>query len=67
MTQLLSLFSFIFDKRTKSRNVEKPSTANVLHTVKLIKHSVLNLYDAWIEARLERANFYNKHRHISSY
>jgi hypothetical protein len=67
MTQLLSLFSFIFDKRSKSENVEKPTTANVLQTVKLIKHSVLNLYDAWTEARLERANFYNKHRHISSY
>ena len=67
MTQLLSLFSFIFDKRSKSKNVEKPTTANVLQTVKLTKDSVLNLYDAWIEARLERANFYNKHRHISSY
>ena len=67
MTQLLSLFSFIFDKRSKSENVEKPTTANVLQTVKLVKYSVLNLYDAWTEARLERANFYNKHRHISSY
>jgi hypothetical protein len=67
MTQLLSLFSFIFDKRSKSKNVKKPTTANVLQTVKIIKDSALNLYDAWIEARLERANFYNKHRHISSY
>lgn len=67
MTQLLSLFSFIFDNRSKSKNVEKPITANDLQTVNLIKDSVLNLYDAWIEARLERADYYNKHRHISSY
>ena len=50
MTQLLSLFGFIFDNRNKSKNLEKPITAKGLQTVKRIKHSVLNLYDAWIEA-----------------
>jgi hypothetical protein len=64
MTQLLSLFSFIFDNRSKSKNLEKPTTAKVLQTVTFIKHSVLNLYDAWIEARLEQAKYYSKHHHI---
>lgn len=67
MTQLLSLFGFIFDNRNKSKNLEKLITAKVLETVKLIKYSILNLYDAWIEARLELTNYNNKHRHISSY
>lgn len=64
MTQLLSLFSFIFDNRSKSKNLKKPATARVLQTVKLINDSVLNLYDAWIEARLEQAKYYSKHHHI---
>jgi hypothetical protein len=64
MTQLLSLFGFIFDNRNKSKNLEKPITAKGLQTVKRIKYSVLNLYDAWIEARLEQTKYYNQHRHI---
>ena len=64
MTQLLSLLNQIFGNQTKSNDLEQSSPATGLQTVKTIKHAFLDVYDAWIEARLEQAKHYNKHNHI---
>jgi hypothetical protein len=64
MTQLLSLLNQVFGNQTKSNDLEQSSPATGLQTVKAIKKAFLDVYDAWIEARLEQAKHYNKHSHI---
>ena len=61
MTQLMSLFSHVFGNQTKSYGLEQSSLSKGLQA---IKNALSDLYDAWIEARLEQAKYYNKHSHI---
>jgi len=61
MTQLMSLFNQVFGNQTKSYGLEQSSLSKGLQA---IKHALSDLYDAWIEARLEQAKYYNKHSHI---
>ena len=64
MTQLFSLFNQVFGNQAKSHDLEKFTPSVGLQAIKAIKHALLNLHDAWIEARLEQAKNYNKHSHI---
>jgi hypothetical protein len=64
MTQLLSLFNQVFGSQPKSNDLEKYATPKGLQAFKSIKQASLELYDAWIEARLEQAKYYSKHSHI---
>jgi hypothetical protein len=61
MTQLMSLFNQVFGNQTKSYGLEQSSPSKSLQ---VIKNTLSDLYDAWIEARLEQAKYYNKHNHI---
>ena len=64
MTQLLSLFNQVLGNQTKSNALEQSTPSGGFQAVKAIKVAFLDIYDAWIEARLEQAKHYNKHNHI---
>jgi hypothetical protein len=64
MTQLLSLFNQVFGNQSISSDLEKYISSKGLQALKIIQQAFLNLYDAWIEARLEQAKYYSKHSHI---
>jgi len=64
MTQLLSLFNQVLGNQTKSNALEQSTPSESFQAVKAIKVAFLDIYDAWIEARLEQAKHYNKHNHI---
>ena len=62
MTQLLSLFNCAFGNQHKSGDLEQ--FAKNQNYISSIKKGLSDLVDAWIEARSEQANYYNKHSHI---
>jgi len=64
MTQLLSLFNQVLGNQTKRNALEQSTSSEGFQAVKAIKVAFLDIYDAWIEARLEQAKHYNKHNHI---
>ncbi|OWS68970.1 hypothetical protein [Polynucleobacter campilacus] len=64
MAQLLSLLNHVFSNQTKGNNLEQSLPSKGLQAVKTIKDAFIDLYDAWIEARLQQAKYYNKHHHI---
>ena len=64
MTQLLSLLNQVYGNQTKSNDSEQSMPLKDLQAVKSIKDTFLDIYDAWIEARLEQAKHYSKHSHI---
>ena len=57
----MSLFNQVFGNQTKSYGLEQSSPSKSLQ---VIKNALSDLYDAWIEARLEQAKYYNKQSHI---
>ena len=64
MTQLLSLLNQVFGNQTKSNDSEQSMPLKDLQAVKSIKDTFLDIYDAWIEARLAQAKYYKKSSHI---
>jgi hypothetical protein len=64
MTQLLNLFNQVFGNQSISSDLEKYIPSKGLQALKVVQQAFLNLYDAWIEARLEQAKYYSKHSHI---
>ena len=64
MTKLLSLFNQVFGNQTKSNDLEQSMPLKDLQAVKSIKDTFLDIYDAWIEARLAQAKYYKKSSHI---
>jgi hypothetical protein len=64
MTQLLSLLNQVFGNQTKSNDLEQSMPLKGSQAVKSIKDAFLNLYGAWIEARLAQAKYYKKSSHI---
>ena len=64
MTQLLSLFNQVFGNQSIGSDLEKYIPSKGLQALKVVQQAFLNLYDAWIEARLEQAKHYSKHSHI---
>jgi hypothetical protein len=64
MTQLLSLLNQVFGNQTKSNDLEQSMPLKDLQAVKSIKNAFLDIYDAWIEARLAQAKHYKKSSHI---
>ncbi|QWD71361.1 hypothetical protein [Polynucleobacter sp. UB-Siik-W21] len=64
MTQLLSLFNQVFGNQSISSDLEKYIPSKALQALKVVQQAFLNLYDAWIEARLEQAKYYSNHSHI---
>jgi hypothetical protein len=64
MTQLLSLLNQAFSKQTKSNDLERSMPLKGSQAIKSVQDAFLNLYDAWIEARLAQAKYYKKSSHI---
>jgi len=64
MTQLLSLLNQVYGNQTKSNDSEQSMPLKDLQAVKSIKDTFLDIYDAWIEARLAQAKYYKKSSHI---
>ena len=64
MTQLLSLLNQVFGNQTKSNDLEQSMPLKDLQAVKSIKDTFLDIYDAWIEARLAQTKYYKKSSHI---
>jgi len=64
MTQLLSLLDQALGKQTKSNDLERSMPLKGSQAIKSVQDAFLNLYDAWIEARLAQAKYYKKSSHI---
>jgi len=64
MTQLLSLLNQAFSKQSKSNDLERSMPLKGSQAIKSVQDAFLNLYDAWIEARLAQAKYYKKSSHI---
>ena len=64
MTQLLSLLNQVFWNQTKSNDLEQSMPLKGSQAIKSAQDAFLNLYDAWIEARLAQAKYYKKSSHI---
>jgi hypothetical protein len=64
MTQLLRHLNQVFGNQSKINDLEQSLPSKVSQAVKTIKDAFIGLYDAWIEARLQQAKYYNKHSHI---
>lgn len=62
MTQLLSLFNHVFGNQSKSNDLEQ--FIKKRSYICSIKKSLNDLVEAWVEARLEQAKYYNTHSHI---
>ena len=64
MTQLLSLLNQAYSKQTKNNDLEQSMPLKGSQAIKSVQDAFIDLYDAWIEARLQQAKYYNKHHHI---
>jgi hypothetical protein len=64
MTQLLRHLNQVFGNQSKINDLEHSMTPKILQAFKTIKNRSFDIYDAWIEARLQQTKYYNKHHHI---
>jgi hypothetical protein len=64
MTQLLRHLNHVFGNQSKINALEQSIPSRGFQAVKTIKVAFLDIYDAWIEARLAQVKYYKKSSHI---